>query len=98
VDDFLPCLDKSISQGILGASQVVTSGLVGMVDAGITSVANDQAVLNYNQSGPPVPTVCVPFNEDLTNRTCEKGEVEMSNASEVINCTEMEHNWQNITS
>jgi len=93
LDDVLPCVDKSTARTFLKASQRVTYLMVGMVDVGVAKVANDQQLLNYHQSGPPVPIVCNPFNGDLTNRTCAQGEVELGRASEVTNCTKMEHNW-----
>ncbi|KAJ8435000.1 hypothetical protein Cgig2_027843 [Carnegiea gigantea] len=84
LDDVLPCVDKSTARTFLKASQRVTYLMVGMVDVGVAKVANDQQLLNYHQSGPPVPIVCNPFNGDLTNRTCAQGEVELGRASEVL--------------
>ncbi|PWA42395.1 hypothetical protein CTI12_AA545270 [Artemisia annua] len=38
---------------------------------------------NYNQSGPLVPTLCNPLNADKTDRICQPGELDASNASQV---------------
>lgn len=89
LDDILPCVDNATAQETLLKSKNVTRQLVGLVDNIIQSVANSNlppqaGPLYYNQSGPMVPLLCNPFNTDLTDHTCAAGEVELSNATEVI--------------
>ena len=39
--------------------------------------------LYYNQSGPVIPALCNPYNSDLTDHTCDTGEVNFNNATQV---------------
>ncbi|EEF31927.1 conserved hypothetical protein [Ricinus communis] len=96
LDDILPCVDKATAQQILSESKQVTFQLVTVVNSFITTVSNinppknlppnlppEAKLLYYNQSGPPVPVLCNPFNSDMIDRKCAAGEVDSSNASQV---------------
>ncbi|KAJ8538836.1 hypothetical protein K7X08_032305 [Anisodus acutangulus] len=88
LDDILPCVDNATAQETLTKSKEVTSQLVDVVNQVITNVSNNNfspnfGPLYYNQSGPKLPTLCNPFNSDLTDRSCSPGEVDLSNATMV---------------
>ncbi|KAL5772725.1 hypothetical protein ACOSP7_012340 [Xanthoceras sorbifolium] len=87
LDDILPCLDNTTAQETKRVAKTVTSQLVTVVDNLIANVTNidfppEAAPLYFNQSGPLLPSLCNPYNADLTDRKCAAGEVEMSNATE----------------
>ncbi|KAM5548072.1 hypothetical protein ABKV19_002167 [Rosa sericea] len=86
LDDLLPCVDKNVSQSMLERTKMATYFAVEAVNRVITDGANldpSDSPLNYNQSGPLLPPVCNPFNEDKTDRQCVPGEVELQQAQEV---------------
>lgn len=91
LDDILPCVDTATAQETLSQSKNVTYQLVGMVNGIISNVSNINPPANntrssplyYNQSGPLVPVLCNPFNQDKSVRKCASGEVEFANATEV---------------
>ncbi|KAA8525527.1 hypothetical protein F0562_007382 [Nyssa sinensis] len=88
LDDILPCVDNATAQETLLRSKEVTSQLVSVINQVITNVSNinfspNFAPFYYNQSGPLMPTMCDPFNPDMTDRACTAGEVDLSNATQV---------------
>lgn len=88
LDDILPCVDKATAQETLLRSKEVTSELVNLVNQVITNVSNINFAPNftplyYNQSGPLMPLLCNPFHPDMTDRQCDAGEVNLSNATQV---------------
>ncbi|KAJ0571016.1 putative transmembrane protein [Helianthus annuus] len=88
LDDILPCIDHATAQETLFQTKDVTFQLVDTVNKIITNVANIDplpfpGLLNYNQSGPLVPTLCNPLNADKTDRKCQDGELDASNAAQV---------------
>ncbi|KAJ8753234.1 hypothetical protein K2173_017842 [Erythroxylum novogranatense] len=89
MDDIIPCVDNATAQETLLRTKIVSFQLVGVVDGIITNISNRNfppvvgPPVNYNQSGPLVPSLCNPFNQDLTDRPCAAGEVHLSNASQV---------------
>ncbi|AES73591.2 hypothetical protein MtrunA17_Chr3g0137351 [Medicago truncatula] len=88
LDDILPCVDKATAQETLLRSKEVTSELVNLVNQVITNVSNINFAPNftplyYNQSGPLMPLLCDPFRPDMTDRQCDSGEVNISNATQV---------------
>ncbi|CAI9092656.1 OLC1v1027966C1 [Oldenlandia corymbosa var. corymbosa] len=88
LDDILPCVDNATAQETLSRSKEVTSQLVEVINEVITNVSNINFApafvpFYYNQSGPPLPLLCNPFNGDLSNRTCSSGEVDLDNATQV---------------
>ncbi|KAG6409514.1 hypothetical protein SASPL_127554 [Salvia splendens] len=89
LDDILPCVDNATAQETLTKSKEVSSQLVTLMNTVISNISNANNVPNFlplyfNQSGPPVPNVCNPFNPDLTSRACAPGETNLSNATEVL--------------
>lgn len=90
LDDILPCVDNATAQETLTKSKEVTSQLVTLMNTVINNISNNNFPPNigpfyFNQSGPPVPSVCNPFHPDLTDRTCDPGEVTLDNATQVFN-------------
>ncbi|XP_076951540.1 uncharacterized protein LOC143624933 [Bidens hawaiensis] len=88
LDDILPCVDNVTAHETSKRSKEVTGQLITVINQVINNVTNGNfpptnAPLYYNQSGPKMPPLCNPFNPDFTNRTCEPGEVPLSNASSV---------------
>ena len=90
LDDFLPCVDQDVVQGMLNDTKMANYAAIGVVNK-IVDMANSDpnsgdggTPLSFNQSGPLLPQVCNPYNEDQSNRTCAPGEVEMQKVSEVI--------------
>ncbi|XP_028753997.1 uncharacterized protein LOC114713498 [Neltuma alba] len=93
LDDILPCVDHETAQEALYRSKEVTYQLVVIADSIIANVTNrnfpsSAGPLYYNQSGPPMPFLCSPFNSNLTHRQCAAGEVTLHNATKT---------WKNYT-
>lgn len=89
LDDILPCVDNATAQETLLRSKEVTSQLVNVINQVITNVTNRNfspsfGPLYFNQSGPLMPTLCNPFYSDMTDRPCTAGEVDLTNATQVI--------------
>lgn len=90
LDDILPCVDYATAQETLNKSKEVTYNLVDIVNQVITNVSNinfspNFAPFYYNQSGPVLPILCNLFNPDLTPHSCGPAEVDLSNATQVLN-------------
>ncbi|KAI7744673.1 hypothetical protein M8C21_033075 [Ambrosia artemisiifolia] len=89
LDDILPCVDNSTAQETMSQSKEVEFQLVEMVNTIINNISNINPqpsfprALNYNQSGPLVPTLCNPLTADKTDRTCQAGELQFDNATKV---------------
>ncbi|KAK8915922.1 hypothetical protein KSP39_PZI023034 [Platanthera zijinensis] len=84
LDDILPCVDTATANESLYRSREVSYKLADIVNNVINGVSNpSNPSIRFNQSGPLMPTLCNPFNQDLTNRTCAPGEVVFSNAAQV---------------
>ncbi|KAI7726121.1 hypothetical protein M8C21_020200 [Ambrosia artemisiifolia] len=89
LDDILPCVDNSTAQETMSQSKEVEFQLVEMVNSIINNISNINPqpsfprALNYNQSGPLVPTLCNPLTADKTDRTCQAGELQFDNATKV---------------
>lgn len=88
LDDILPCVDNATATETLLRSKEVSSKLVDVGNRVITNLSNVNVPpvvgppLFYNQSGPLIPLLCNPFNNDMTDRTCATGEVDLSNATQ----------------
>ncbi|GAA0147568.1 hypothetical protein LIER_07233 [Lithospermum erythrorhizon] len=88
LDDILPCIEPATAEQSLSETKDVVFQLVQGVNGIVTNVSNANfsviaSPLAYNQSGPPVPILCNPFNKDMSKRKCVTGEVDLSNATEV---------------
>ncbi|KAL4592339.1 hypothetical protein LXL04_005330 [Taraxacum kok-saghyz] len=86
LDDILPCVDNVTAQETEKRTKEVTSQLVTVINQAVKNVTNGNfpasyAPLYYNQSGPPMPPLCNPYNSDFTGRDCDSGEVPLSDAS-----------------
>jgi hypothetical protein len=89
LDDIIPCVDNTTAQETLRQTKETTYQLVNVVDNIINTVSNKNiprqaGALYYNQSGPLMPVLCNPYNSDYTDRQCAAGEVDLSNATQVI--------------
>lgn len=87
LDDILPCVDNATARETLTKSKEVTNQLVTLMNT-VINISNGNfppiaGPLYFNQSGPLVPTLCNPFNPDLTDRTCAPGEVMLNNVTQV---------------
>ncbi|KAF3663119.1 putative trafficking protein particle complex subunit 9-like [Capsicum annuum] len=90
LDDILPCVDYATAQETLTKSKEVSYNLVDIVNQVITNVSNinfspNFAPFYYNQSGPVLPILCNLFNPDLTSHNCGPAEVDLDNATQVLN-------------
>ncbi|MFS8000419.1 putative transmembrane protein [Helianthus anomalus] len=89
LDDILPCVDNATAQETMSQSKEVEFRLVEMVNYIINNVSNINPPpsfprsLNYNQSGPLVPTLCNTLTANKTDRTCQAGELQFDNATRV---------------
>ncbi|CAL5053984.1 unnamed protein product [Urochloa decumbens] len=89
LDDILPCADEAVTMEALRRSENVSYQLVSKLNELVSNVSNRDIPpragppLYYNQSGPPVPLLCNPYNADLTARPCASGEVTAADAQQV---------------
>ncbi|XP_039841897.1 uncharacterized protein LOC120702239 [Panicum virgatum] len=89
LDDILPCADAAVTAEALRRSEEVNYQLVAKLNELVSNVSNRNVLpqagppLYYNQSGPPVPLLCNPYNADLSGRRCAAGEVTADNAQQV---------------
>ena len=85
LSNILPCVDQRTTNKTLYQSEKVVTNIVNIVDEFIYTVANTDAaegnVNYYNQSGPPMPPLCYPFDTQLRARQCTTQEVSSTNAS-----------------
>ncbi|KAG8043704.1 hypothetical protein GUJ93_ZPchr0458g22881 [Zizania palustris] len=85
LDDILPCVDVATANESMYRSQEVTAQLVALVNNVIVNISNRDfppslRPLYFNQSGPLMPTLCDPFNPDMSPRACAPGEVTFDSA------------------
>ncbi|XWS34524.1 hypothetical protein CRYUN_Cryun21dG0045800 [Craigia yunnanensis] len=92
LSNILPCVDQRTTNHTLIQSKQVINSIVNVVNTYIYTFANSDPYPDdnryYNQSGPPMPPLCYPFDSRLQDRHCGSYEVSMANASLV---------WQNYT-
>ncbi|XP_047321432.1 uncharacterized protein LOC124925469 [Impatiens glandulifera] len=85
LSDILPCVDQRTTNQTLVQSKQVVTDIVNIVNQFVYTVANSNLSSNnpsfYNQSGPPMPPLCYPFDDRLQDRQCTMQEVSMQNAS-----------------
>lgn len=91
LNHILPCVNQSMSNQTLYRSKQVTSDLVNVINQVIWNVANIYAYPQagptyYNQSGPQMPVLCNPYDNEMHDRQCSPQEVNFTNADQV---------WQN---
>ncbi|KAK3130922.1 hypothetical protein QOZ80_6BG0499690 [Eleusine coracana subsp. coracana] len=87
LDDILPCADTAVTNDALRRSREVNHQLVVALNTLISNVSNANNIppqagppLYYNQSGPPLPLLCNPFNADLTSHSCAAAELPAADA------------------
>ncbi|XP_072999500.1 uncharacterized protein [Typha latifolia] len=88
LSSILPCVNEHTTNRTLYQSKEVIRQLVNVVNTAISSIANDDTAYHYNQSGPPLPYLCSPYDAELHDQQCRPQEVSIANASLV---------WQNYT-
>ncbi|XWS69297.1 hypothetical protein CRYUN_Cryun04dG0166800 [Craigia yunnanensis] len=92
LSNILPCVDQRTTNHTLTQSKQVINSIVNVVNTYIYTFSNSDPSPDdnryYNQSGPPMPPLCYPFDSQLQDRQCGSYEVSMANASLV---------WQNYT-
>ncbi|XAR52485.1 hypothetical protein NMG60_11020599 [Bertholletia excelsa] len=93
LSSILPCVDPITANHSFVQSKEVINNIVNMVNVYIYSFANIDpgpgSFNYYNQSGPLMPPLCSPYDNQLQDRQCSfPYEVTMGNASQV---------WQNFT-
>ncbi|XVF43663.1 hypothetical protein PTKIN_Ptkin02bG0059000 [Pterospermum kingtungense] len=92
LSNILPCVDQRTTNHTLTQSKQVINSIVNVVNTYIYTFANSDPSSDdnryYNQSGPPLPPLCYPFDSQLQDRQFGSYEVSMANASLV---------WQNYT-
>ncbi|XVE85375.1 hypothetical protein DITRI_Ditri17bG0085700 [Diplodiscus trichospermus] len=92
LSNILPCVDQRTTNHTLTQSKQVINSIVNVVNTYIYTFANSDPSPDdnryYNQSGPPMPPLCYPFDSQLQERQCSSYEVSLTNASLV---------WQNYT-
>ncbi|XP_059655422.1 uncharacterized protein LOC132302548 [Cornus florida] len=94
--NILPCVDQRTTNQTLFQSKEVINDIVNIVDQYIDNVANSnpppQIIPSYyNQSGPTMPRLCHPYDNQLQDYPCPSQEVSTANASLVWQsyiCTE----------
>ncbi|KAG8075145.1 hypothetical protein GUJ93_ZPchr0006g41542 [Zizania palustris] len=87
LDDILPCVDEAATSEALLRSKEVNYQIVAVLNNIISNVSNNNNIppqagppLYFNQSGPPIPLLCNPYNRDLTDRACAASEVPAASA------------------
>ncbi|KAF3787041.1 hypothetical protein EJ110_NYTH23323 [Nymphaea thermarum] len=90
LSNILPCVDERTTNRTLYQSKKIINGIVNVVNTAINTSANSNPSPHHahyiNQSGPPMPSLCSPFDSQLRDRQCLPEEVSFFNASQV---------WQN---
>ncbi|KAJ7943042.1 putative Transmembrane protein [Quillaja saponaria] len=85
LSNILPCVDQSTTNRTLVQSKQVITNIVTVVNNFMYNYANanprQDNPIYYNQSGPPMPTLCYPFNSQLEDQQCGDQQVSFTNAS-----------------
>jgi hypothetical protein len=87
LSSILPCVDQQTTNQTLSQSKVVINSIVTVVNTFVYAVANTNPAPGqdryYNQSGPPMPPLCIPFDANMEDRQCSPWELSIENASSV---------------
>ncbi|XP_010474269.1 PREDICTED: uncharacterized protein LOC104753766 [Camelina sativa] len=87
LSSILPCVDEQTTNQTLAQSKVVINSIVTVVNTFVYAVANTNPSPGqdryYNQSGPPMPPLCIPFDGNMEDRQCSPWELSVENASSV---------------
>lgn len=88
LSDVLPCVDQRTTNKTLIQSKQVVTNIANIVNTAIYTTANVNVTQGnpgfYNQSGPSMPPLCYPFDDQLRERQCSNQEVSSDNASMVL--------------
>ncbi|CAN6446057.1 unnamed protein product [Victoria cruziana] len=83
--NILPCVDERTTNRTLYQSKEIIYKIVNVVNTAINKSSNSnpspQDARYFNQSGPPMPSLCSPFDSQLSDRQCLPEEVSFLNAS-----------------
>ncbi|CAN8233482.1 unnamed protein product [Cochlearia groenlandica] len=84
----LPCLDPKTIGETLDITKTMTSTAVDMTNAYTVNVSNHHEFppnvpFYHNQSGPLVPLICNPLDQNHNPRPCAPGEILLANASQI---------------
>lgn len=87
LSNILPCVDHKTTNQTLIQSKKIVNDIVNVVDQFVYNFANanpPSGSPNYrNQSGPPMPALCYPYNSQLEESRCGDNDVTIDNASTV---------------
>lgn len=87
LSSILPCVDEQTTNQTLAQSKVVINSIVTVVNTFVYAYANTNPSpgqnFYYNQSGPPMPPLCSPFDSNMEDRECGSWELSIANASSV---------------
>ncbi|GAB2254654.1 hypothetical protein Droror1_Dr00022463 [Drosera rotundifolia] len=87
LSDILPCVDERYTNQTLNESKKVVAGIANVVNQFIYTYADTNRsrgdMFYYNQSGPLMPPLCFPYDNQLQDHDCGPQEVSMENASVV---------------
>ncbi|CAJ1932385.1 unnamed protein product [Sphenostylis stenocarpa] len=85
LSNILPCVDQRTTNKTLYQSKQVVTNIVSIVNRFINDTADASPSLGsmnyYNQSGPPMPPLCYPFDSQFRKRQCTAQEVPSAIAS-----------------
>ncbi|XP_002993030.2 uncharacterized protein LOC9652148 [Selaginella moellendorffii] len=87
LDDILPCVNQTTANQTLDRSKEVAVSVVRVLNQAVTLVLNGNAAppgnpLNFNQSGPTMPTLCSPYGPapDYAEVPCASGTITLQQA------------------
>ncbi|KAJ0241147.1 Uncharacterized protein HA466_0216000 [Hirschfeldia incana] len=87
LSSILPCVNEQTTNETLAKSKVVINSIVTVVNTFVYAYANTNPSPGqnsyYNQSGPPMPPLCSPFDSNMEDRECNSWELSIANASSV---------------
>ena len=93
LSSILPCVDEQTTNKTLTQSKLVINSIVTVVNTFVYAYANTNPSpgqnFYYNQSGPPMPPLCSPFDANMEDRECGSWELSIGNASSVLTQTLM---------
>lgn len=88
LSQLLPCLDPKTVGETLDITKTMTATAVDMTNAYTVNVSNHEFPPNvpfyHNQSGPLVPLLCNPLDQNHNPRPCAPDEILLANASQVL--------------
>ncbi|KAG6601253.1 hypothetical protein SDJN03_06486, partial [Cucurbita argyrosperma subsp. sororia] len=87
LSNILPCVDPKTTNQTLIQSKKIVNDIVSVANQFIYNFANANpspgSPNDHNQSGPPMPALCYPYNSQLEETRCGDNDVTIGNASTV---------------